>query len=156
MKFKFTSKSKAQAEKFQKYIKADRNLDATLAEKDSKFHVEYSIADYCPSTPSTTEAHCEYVKVDDLQCLLSQYAQYFYQEMQYQFNWVWSELEYIEQAFYNHQKGHLPPISGAEKMQKALDVLGVGGDYEVQKPIVWVQASKKQGASVEVDISAKK
>jgi len=105
------------------------------------------------------EVECEeeeYMEEEDVLELLHEYAHYFYQEMQYQMNWVWAELDYLAQSLYNHQKGHLPPINGAEKMQKALDVLGIGSDYEVQKPIVWVQASKSSPASLEIDISAKK
>ncbi len=42
-------------------------------------------------------------------------------------------------------------------MEKALAVLGIGQDYKVEKPVVWVQASTaKGGRSLEVDISAKK
>lgn len=153
MKFKFTSKSKQVAEKFQQYIKADRNVESSLVEKDNKFHVEYSVADYCET--KTADANCEYLKLCDFQDVMSRYAQYFFQEMQYQFNWVWAEIDNLYSAFYDHKKGHLPPINGAEKMEKALTALGIAEDYEVMKPIVWVQASRRNPAGIEIDISAK-
>ncbi len=164
MKFKFTSKSKTQAEKFQKYIKADRNLESTISDKEGKFYVEYSVADIkFPAKkaeanmmePTKCADSCtpQYMEYDEVMCCLSDLASYFYQEMQYQMNWIWSELDYIENAFYKHvSSGHLPPINGAEKMQNALTALGLGGDYEVQKPVIY--ASKTD--SFEVDFSAKK
>ncbi len=155
MKLQFISKSKAVAEKFSKHIKTDRQLDSETVEKDGQFTVEYSIADYCDNkTTMAGGVSCEPCgpSWDDL----SNLAQYIFREMQYQTNWLSAELSYLEHAFYSHQKGHLPPISGAEKMQKALTVLGIGEDYEVQKPVVWVQASLGGGRSLEVDFSAKK
>jgi hypothetical protein len=197
MTFKFTSKSKAQAEKFQQYIKADRNLDSTVSEKDGKFVVEYNVPDLalaakkkkakkaksndkqdkmgdekkgmpeekcmskaagveievevCPDCEDEEEGMCE----EDVMDMLSEFARYFYNEMQYQLNWVWAEIDWIENAFYKHvSQGHLPPINGAEKMQKALDTLGLGGDYQVQKPVVY--ASTKRGVELELDLTAKK
>lgn len=160
MKFKFTSKNKSFAEKFQQYIKADRDLDSSLEEKDGKFYVEYSIADYSQDTCEKNKAddgeECEFIKKDDLRCMFSAFSQYLLKEVQYQMNWVYSELEYLEERFYNHKKGHLPPINGAEKMQNALDALGIGQDYEVRKPVVWVQASNKSSPTLEIDLSANK
>jgi hypothetical protein len=175
MKFKFTAKSKATAEKFQKYIKADRAIESTLTEKDGKFLVEYSVAEVqfslakkkakkaakSPKPADKSKADMgsvdcgepDYMEADDVMEMLCEFSNYFYNEMQYQMNWVWAELDYIENAFYKHvSQGHLPPINGAEKMQKALDALGIGSDYEVQKPIIYAAKSN----SFEVDISAKK
>lgn len=184
MKFKFTSNSKAQAEKFQKYIKADRNLDSTLTEKDGKFLVEYTTPDMemseakwkankkakkaksndmkkseCSTANVTSADVCcdgpEYVEYCDMMECMNEFARYFYNEMQYQLNWVWSEIDWLANRLYKHEtNGHLPPINGAEKMQKALDALGIGGDYEIQKPIVY--ASTRLGKSMEVDFSVTK
>jgi hypothetical protein len=47
---------------------------------------------------------------------------------------------YMENSMYNymdtHAKGHLPPIQGADKMQTALKVLNLDGDYQVNKPCI--------------------
>ncbi len=54
----------------------------------------------------------------------------------------------------NHQKGHLPPITGPDKMTKAIKTLGMEGDYSVMKPTIY--ASKiiagRLGKTLEVDI----
>ncbi len=163
MKFKFTSKSKSQAEKFQKYIKADRNLESTISDKDGKFYVEYSIAEIkLPEKKVVANigdnsvcASPQYMDYEEVMCCMNDFASYFFQEMQYQFNWVWAEIDYIENAFYQHvSNGHLPAINGAEKMEKALTALGIGGDYEVKKPVVY--ANTKYGTTAEVDITASK
>jgi hypothetical protein len=148
MKIQFTAKNKALAEKFANHIKAERNLDSATTEKDGKFFVEYSIADYCEKTTSCEP--CAPTMED-----LSRLANFLFQEMQYQMNWLWAEIDWIANRLYKHESnGHLPPINGAEKMKKAIDVLGIGGDYEVQKPVIY--ASTRLGQSIEVDLSAKK
>lgn len=36
----------------------------------------------------------------------------------------------------DHSQGHLPPIIGADKMNKALDKLGLAGDYVVNPKVI--------------------
>ena len=186
MKFKFTSKSKALAEKFKQHLKADRNIEASISDKDGKFYVEYSVAevdmaamkakkkaksakkpaadkampdksmcskaDMGGMNPQDCEDDDEYVEMDDLQEMFSSFAQYIFQEMQYQMNWMWSEIDYIENTFYQHvQNGHLPPINGADKMSNALKVLGIAGDYDVQKPVIYASTSNSKVPSLELD-----
>lgn len=50
-------------------------------------------------------------------------------------------LEFIR----HHMDGHLPPILGAEKLEKALEVLKIRDDYEVRKPVIY--ASARPGAN---------
>ncbi len=44
--------------------------------------------------------------------------------------------------FRKHEQGHLPPIKGAGKMEKALEKLGMADDYNVSKPTIWVSANR--------------
>jgi len=137
MKFTFASQTKEQAEKFAGHIKAERQIDSSISEKDGKFFVEYSLADCCYDKPtSSCETPCT-PSYDDL----SRVTSYIFKEMQYQVNWLWAEIQYISSRFYAHQEGHLPPIKGADKMEKALNTLGIGGDYEVIKPVVYARAN---------------
>jgi len=65
--------------------------------------------------------------------------------MNYKFSYLVDEINYIykytqrlEELFYQHiTNGHIPPISGPEKMSKAIKVLGLDGDYEVNKKQIW-------------------
>lgn len=63
-------------------------------------------------------------------------------------NYTHSRISYLENAFYDyetvHQKGHLPPILGAGKMEECLKTMGLDKDYEVYKPMV-AAASAKYG-----------
>jgi len=138
MKFQFTSKSKAVAEKFAQSIKADRNIDSSLTEKDGTVTVEYSTADYAEPAREATA-----VTYADLESMCS----YLYREMQYQTNWLSSAVSELDNALWKHRtEGHLPAIIGPEKMQKAIEALGLAGDYEVQKRVVYAS-----NASIEVD-----
>lgn len=65
----------------------------------------------------------------------------------------------VEDNFYktmdNHTAGHLPKIQGAEKMQNALETLGLDGDYEIQKPTLYIRASRQGNKEFEVDLNIK-
>lgn len=67
-------------------------------------------------------------------------------------SYIHDRISYVENSFYDyqwsHSKGHLPGIPGAEKMESALKVLGLGGDYEVWKPMI-TSASEKFGIVLE-------
>ncbi len=54
----------------------------------------------------------------------------------------------------NHQKGHLPPITGPDKMTKAIKTLGMEGDYSVMKPTIYASkiVAGRLGKTLEVDI----
>lgn len=132
MKLQFVSQSKNVAEKFAEHIKTERSLSSTITEKDKVYTVEYSIADYCQKDAACCEPKpiCQ----EDL----SQLAGYIFREMQYQNNWLLGIITSLENAFYNHiTRGHLPPIEGPEKMEKAIEALGISGDYKVEKRVVW-------------------
>ncbi len=52
----------------------------------------------------------------------------------------------IEDNFYNHtstSNGHLPQIRGAEKYENALKILEINKDFEVKKPVIYVQANRQ-------------
>lgn len=44
-----------------------------------------------------------------------------------------------------HRQGHLPPIEGAGKMQKALETLGISDDYEIEKKSIYANLRNKKG-----------
>ncbi len=141
MKLQFTSKDAKIAASFANHLKAERSLASTTTVSDKGIHtVEYSIADCCVPTKEP----CSPTYAD-----LSNVVSYVLKEMQYQNNWLSSQISYLSEQFYQHSKGHLPPIMGAEKMENALKTLGVGGDYEVRKPVLYSQASLRGG--IEVD-----
>lgn len=63
----------------------------------------------------------------------------------------------IWNALYDHKNnGHIPPIKGTEKMEKALKVLGIDKDYEILKPVIYSTASKNGSKSFEVNLNIKK
>lgn len=64
---------------------------------------------------------------------------------------IWRYVGYLEQDLYEfkskHTVGHLPPIKTASDMQNALNILGIGDDYEVYKPTISV-AKRKYGVEI--------
>lgn len=56
----------------------------------------------------------------------------------------------IYDMFSQHIDGHLPPVMGPEKMQKAIEALGIGGDYQVQKRYVYASTGKVEEEIVEL------
>lgn len=65
----------------------------------------------------------------------------------------------VEDNFYrtmdNHTQGHLPKINGAEKMQNALETLGISEDYEVAKPTIYVRASRQGNKEFDINLNIK-
>lgn len=66
----------------------------------------------------------------------------------------------VEDAMYSkfsdHSIGHLPPINGAGKMEKALEKLGIAEDYNISKPTIWVSASRNGKKEYNVTLPALK
>lgn len=65
-----------------------------------------------------------------------------------QVRYIYQELSYMREALYGHiSNGHLPPIEGAERLSKALKVLGLDGDYEVKKQVIYANDGTPEGFS---------
>jgi CRISPR/Cas system CSM-associated protein Csm4 (group 5 of RAMP superfamily) len=88
---------------------------------------------------------------DDLYGALRSTADYLHSRV----NHVHDRVTQTNKDMDDHKKGHLPPIPGADKMSKACKALGIGDDYNIQKPTVWSHASKNKN-TLEVDLSVKK
>ncbi len=52
--------------------------------------------------------------------------------------------ELSNQLWSHSSDGHLPPIEGSEAMARALKALGMTGDYEVQKRVVYADLNSGQ------------
>ena len=62
------------------------------------------------------------------------------EECSYQIKWMREDVSIMRDQLYKHMSnGHLPPITDAGIMEKALKVLGLGSSFEVKKPSVYVQ-----------------
>ena len=63
---------------------------------------------------------------------------------------VYQYIYSLEDYLYNHiSKGHIPPIVGAEKMNKALSALGLDGDYKVEKRTLYASIGKQKTIEIE-------
>ena len=65
-------------------------------------------------------------------------------DLSYQFRWVNQDIQNLYNMFYQHLQGHLPPLNGADQMQKAIDALGLSGDYDVQKKTIYASNGKPE------------
>lgn len=139
MKFSFKSKDKKLAESFQASLKTERQIESSLEKRGEEFVVEYSTADI---GGMTREECCDKpVSKQEMYDLVSSMYSSMCAELNYRTDWMSREIRATNEFIYNHLNGHLPAIKGAEKMQKALDVLGIGADYEVKKPVIYSTAS---------------
>lgn len=83
---------------------------------------------------------------DDLKCGID----CLYNELQFLYRYISN----VEDMLLSHAKnGHLPPIIGPDKLTKAIKILGLDGDYEVNKRQIW--ASNGQLKSTEIILKAK-
>jgi hypothetical protein len=97
------------------------------------------------SIAATQEKIQEVKANDDMQSMCSK-MEYMMQEMGYIYRYASAVEDMVWKYMEKHSKGHLPPIVGAERMQKALKSIGMDGDYDVIKSVIF--ASKKQGELV--------
>lgn len=102
-------------------------IKANLDTLDDKF--KQAKADICCIDDKSNDVY--YKCMDACYQMISSLRQY-----------VYSVEDRMYSNFSDHNKGHLPKILGAEKMQNAIDTLGISQDYDVQKPIVWISASR--------------
>lgn len=153
MKFKFREKEAAEA------FASDNG--GSVSELDGIFFVEqgdFSARAFCEETQSKCKkekAMGEEVEEEDdeneMYEILDAMSQYFAQRFDLCLKYIYE----LEEAIWKHKHdGHIPPIHGAEKMKNALNALGIGGDYEVSKPVVWVSA-KNGGREMEIEFPLK-
>lgn len=57
--------------------------------------------------------------------------------IEYRIQSVRRDIENLYTRFWEHQDGHLPKIVGAANMEKALEALGLAGDYKVEKRTIY-------------------
>jgi hypothetical protein len=63
----------------------------------------------------------------------------------------------IADALYKHQNnGHLPPIVGAERMNKALKSTGMDGDYKAEPRTIYSSINRQGNTEFVVDVANSK
>ena len=88
-------------------------------------------------SPETTPNHDQ---MKDLEDLIFRMTQYTHERI--------NKLEdRIYEYMYIHSKGHIPPVSGTDKMENVLKILLLDKDYQVFKPMI-AAASAKYGFEV--------
>ncbi len=103
-----------------------------------------SRADCCLPVKECPEPCCE-VSLSDISYLHSRIES------------LWNEVFRVWNALYSHQsEGHLPKINGAEKLQKALDVLGLSGDYEIEKKTIYASSGKEESSWLTISPKSEK
>lgn len=95
-----------------------------------------------------------YIKADSTDtdpCVLESIV-YQQDYMAYLIDNIASQINYLTNNFYSyvqkHSEGHIPPINGADKMQNALDKLGIGKDYDIIKPVIFANKNGNIEATV--------
>lgn len=65
---------------------------------------------------------------------------------------IWKTEDRIYEVFYDHLKGHLPPILSVEQLQKAIETLGIGGDYKVEKKTIYASDGSVEKLVLEIPV----
>lgn len=76
------------------------------------------------------EAKSEYMTYADMEN--------YHKSMSYEMKFMREDIAYMYKGLAEHKKGHLPAIKDAGKMKEALETLGLGDSYDVQKPTISV------------------
>jgi len=116
-KIQFENESVAKA--FKDFMK----IDASIEEEDGKFAVAY-----CDEPKSAPKANAEYT---------AEAMEKVYSYFQSEFNYMWRRIDAISEELWKHKDNHLPCPKTPSQMQKAIDALGMGDDYEVEKKKIY-------------------
>ena len=57
--------------------------------------------------------------------------------------YVWEAINYSDERYYKHLKGHIPSLSPSQ-LQKVLDKTGLGDDFKIEKPIIWASTNGRK------------
>lgn len=63
-------------------------------------------------------------------------------EMQYIIEYLLSEVSYIENKFYEHMKGHIPKINSVSQLRRAIEILELDSEYNVEKKTIYSSRGK--------------
>lgn len=61
----------------------------------------------------------------------------FGEYIDYRIRSIREDISNLYNRFWEHQEGHLPKIVGAANMEKALEAIGLAGDYKVEKRTIY-------------------
>jgi hypothetical protein len=84
---------------------------------------------------------------NDVHEMISSYSEYYERELRYMYKYMSRIQGEMYSYMWEHEKGHLPSINDAGRMEKALNILGLGESYEVRKPTISV-AKDSSGSKV--------
>jgi uncharacterized membrane protein YkoI len=129
MKKKFSLQTMEMAEAAVKDA-SNFGLSASMEEKDGEISVAYESPAMCGD--KETKA----VSMEDVYAMVSSVAR----EYEYQLKWMREDMSYTRDTLYKHvNNGHIPAITDAGIMKKALKSLGLEDSYQVSTPTVFVQ-----------------
>lgn len=103
-------------------------LTASLQKEGDVISVAYE----SPAVASPTN---QQISWDDVYSVMKSVSS----EYEYQLKWLREDVQYAREAFYKHLNGHIPSITDAGIMKKALKALGLEDSFEVRKPAVYVE-----------------
>lgn len=143
MKKQLTISNEALANRTVELLKTAKS-NPTIEKKDELFVISYEINACCMNEAKEGEEEKEEDKEEEFMSMIENVYSY----TDYRFNSILSELDRLYTSFYQHTQNHLPPIVGADKMTKALKVLGLDGEYDVAKKTIF--AAKINGKSIKL------
>jgi len=125
MKKVFEFKQESTAKEFAKTISETYGKEA-VSEGTS-----VTIKTESPKAPESSEAN-----MDEVRSMMSRMYDYMQEDIDIMQRYIYRLEGEMYDMFYEHTKGHLPPIKDAGKMQEALRAIGLGESFEVRKPTV--------------------
>ena len=125
----------------EKMLATLNEIKAKIEEAKAAKPKQKIFADHCGVAVCEPEFNYE-----DAYCALCDSLQY----IQYRFDSLYSMYDSLWTRLYEHTQNHLPAPKGAEQLQKAIDSLGWGGEYEVQKTVLYAKDGSKTGAELKL------
>ena len=124
-----------------------QNVEGSIEEQnDGSAILSYAYTDEPAKAETEVEVEVEIeVKLRDcIECV--------YRNMYNEFSWINERIDRLWKAYYEHTDKHLPNPATPSQMQTAINALGMGEDYQVQKKTIYASAEGKDGKKYSLEL----
>lgn len=111
-----------------------------LSDEFAPLMAKYKEMQACCEPCPTNECKCEHNCHEKIMSV--------YQSVGYMIENLSRRMDWISENFWKHTENHVPALKTASQMEAFLDAVGMSNDVEVRKPVIYVNASAKNGPTL--------
>lgn len=91
-------------------------------------------------------------QLEDLYMSMCSNLDYMYRMISSMEGKMWESEARMHENLWKHLEGHLPPIKSSEQMERAIDALGLGEEFQVAKKTIYASNGKPSKLVYEIEL----